>query len=140
MSPFLSLSCTSYTIVVAATNHAELLDRAVWRRFQLRLGLPAPTARELASYFEKFFDSLEERPRIPASTIVKRLGHISYAEAEQFTLDVRRRWILSMKEGALTAVVERRLGLWQSRAQPVGVNDKEAQNGGTTASGAAQTD
>jgi AAA+ superfamily predicted ATPase len=29
----------SYTIVVAATNHAELLDRAVWRRFQLRLGL-----------------------------------------------------------------------------------------------------
>src|SRR5260221_606986 len=51
----------SYTIVVAATNHAELLDRAVWRRFQLRLRLPAPTAKELANYFEKFFASLEEK-------------------------------------------------------------------------------
>ena len=30
----------SYVIVVTATNHPELLDRAVWRRFQLRLFLP----------------------------------------------------------------------------------------------------
>jgi SpoVK/Ycf46/Vps4 family AAA+-type ATPase len=75
----------SYTIIVAATNHAELLDRAVWRRFQLRLGLPAPTIKELRSYFEKFFESLDEKPSISASTIVKRLGRISYAEAEQFT-------------------------------------------------------
>jgi SpoVK/Ycf46/Vps4 family AAA+-type ATPase len=130
----------SYTIVVAATNHAELLDRAVWRRFQLRLGLPAPTTKELTSYFEKFFATLEERPRIPAGTIAKRLGRVSYAEAEQFILDVRRRWILSMKEEGLNSVIERRLRLWQGRAQPVGVNDKEAQNGGSTTSGAAETD
>jgi SpoVK/Ycf46/Vps4 family AAA+-type ATPase len=130
----------SYTIVVAATNHAELLDRAVWRRFQLRLGLPAPTSKELTRYFEKFLESLEEKARIPASTIVKRLGRISYAEAEQFTLDVRRRWILSMREEPLNSVIERRLRLWQDRAQPVGLNDKEAQNGGATASGPDETE
>src|SRR5712671_897536 len=33
----------SYVVVVTATNHPELLDRAVWRRFQLRLHLPAPS-------------------------------------------------------------------------------------------------
>jgi SpoVK/Ycf46/Vps4 family AAA+-type ATPase len=60
----------SYTIVIAATNHAELLDRAVWRRFQLRLGLPTPTTKELTGYFEKFFATLEEKPRIPAGAIV----------------------------------------------------------------------
>ena len=38
----------SYTVTVAATNHPELLDRAVWRRFQLRLSLDAPTERDLA--------------------------------------------------------------------------------------------
>lgn len=32
----------SYTIVIGATNHPELLDRASWRRFQLRLALPMP--------------------------------------------------------------------------------------------------
>ena len=34
----------SYSVVVAATNHAELLDRAVWRRFQLRLLLDPPSS------------------------------------------------------------------------------------------------
>ncbi len=29
----------SYVVVVAASNHPELLDRAVWRRFQVRLDL-----------------------------------------------------------------------------------------------------
>jgi len=130
----------SYTIVVAATNHAELLDRAVWRRFQLRLGLPAPTAKELTIYFEKFFQSLEHKSRISAATVAKRLGLISYAEAEQFTLDIRRRWILSMQTNSLNSVLEERLRLWRQRAQPASVNDKEAQNGGTTASGVTEAD
>ena len=38
----------SYAVVIAATNHSELLDRAVWRRFQLRIHLPAPTEEDLA--------------------------------------------------------------------------------------------
>ena len=29
----------SYVVAVAASNHPELLDRAVWRRFQIRLSL-----------------------------------------------------------------------------------------------------
>ncbi len=33
----------SHVIVVAATNHGELLDRAAWRRFQLRLALQPPS-------------------------------------------------------------------------------------------------
>jgi SpoVK/Ycf46/Vps4 family AAA+-type ATPase len=130
----------SYTIVVAATNHAELLDRAVWRRFQLRLRLPAPTTKELAGYFEKSFATLEEKPHMSGGAVVKRLGRISYSEAEQFVLDVRRRWILSMKEEPLNTIIERRLRLWQGRARPVDMNDKEALDGGTTASGTAETD
>lgn len=30
----------SHVMVIGATNHAELLDRAVWRRFQVRMTLP----------------------------------------------------------------------------------------------------
>ena len=48
----------SYTVTVAATNHPELLDRAVWRRFQLRLSLGAPTEKDLAGYLEKFGRSM----------------------------------------------------------------------------------
>ena len=34
----------SFSLLVGATNHPELLDRAVWRRFELVLALPVPDA------------------------------------------------------------------------------------------------
>jgi len=42
-------SMSSSTILIAATNHPELLDRAVWRRFftKLEVGLPDDDARRL---------------------------------------------------------------------------------------------
>ena len=115
----------SYSIIIAATNHSELLDRAVWRRFQLRLGLPAPTGEELTLYFERFLSSLDSRGSLPASTIAKRLGAISYAEAEEFSLDVRRRDVMTMKERPLKKTVEEQLKLWEKRAQPKQVNGDE---------------
>jgi SpoVK/Ycf46/Vps4 family AAA+-type ATPase len=115
----------SYSIVAAATNHSELLDRAVWRRFQLRLSLPAPTEKQLIRYFERFFESISDTPGFAPATMVKRLGALSYAEAEEFTLDIRRREILAMKERPLKEIIERQLQLWKVRAQPSGVNQKE---------------
>lgn len=41
-----------YVVVVAASNHPELLDRAVWRRFQLRIELPMPTRQQLTRHIE----------------------------------------------------------------------------------------
>ena len=107
----------SYTVVVAATNHAELLDRAVWRRFQVRLALNAPTRRELADYFARFADSLKEPLGRTPATIAKRLGAVSYAEAEEFCRDVRRRFVLSMGEQTLATVVAERLQLWKERSR-----------------------
>lgn len=109
----------SYAVVIAATNHSELLDRAVWRRFQLRLGLPAPGEKELTEYFDRFLASFDKRPGVTAPSIVKRLGAISYADAEEFTLDVRRRDVMTMKERPLKKTIEEQLKLWQERVQPI---------------------
>lgn len=107
----------SYTVVIAATNHSELLDRAVWRRFQLRLTLPSPTEKDLAKYFERFL-ALKEKPAgISATAIAKRLGAVSYAEAEEFTLDVLRREVMTMKGCTLKEVIEEQLKFWEIRAQ-----------------------
>jgi SpoVK/Ycf46/Vps4 family AAA+-type ATPase len=127
----------SYTVVISATNHAELLDRAVWRRFQLRLGLPAPTANELARYFERFLKVLDEKPGIAASTLAKRIGAVSYAEAEQFTMDVRRQAILAMKSRPLKAIIEDQVHLWETREKPT---SGEGDYGGTSTAGTAETD
>ena len=38
-------SLPSHCVVVCATNHPEMLDRAVWRRFELRIRIAAPAVR-----------------------------------------------------------------------------------------------
>ena len=105
----------SYTVVIAATNHAELLDRAVWRRFQLRLELKAPTGRELTTYFKRFADSCEEPLGHSPAMLAKKLGAISYGEAEEFCRDVRRRAALNLGQRPLKVVVSERLQLWGDR-------------------------
>ena len=120
----------SYAIVVAATNHSELLDRAVWRRFQLRLSLPAPTEKQLIRYFERFFESINDKPGFTSATIVKRLGALSYAEAEEFTLDIRRREILAMQDRPLKEIVESQLKLWEVRARPSRMSEEEEASNG----------
>ncbi len=108
----------SYAVIIAASNHAELLDRAVWRRFQLRLNLPAPTPKELQTYLERYFQQFDDTPGISPANLVKRLGPASYAEAEEFILDIRRRRVLSMNEKPLKALLNEQLQAWEERAQP----------------------
>ena len=47
-------SLPSYTIVIGASNHPELLDRAVWRRFQLRVELPMPDKDSIQRWLAMF--------------------------------------------------------------------------------------
>jgi SpoVK/Ycf46/Vps4 family AAA+-type ATPase len=107
----------SYTIVVAATNHPELLDRAAWRRFQLRLSLPRPSAKDLAQYVEIFLKRLSEKVPFTGATIAKRLGRISYAEAEEFCLALLRANILAAGECNLKAIIVEELNVWAEQAR-----------------------
>ena len=105
----------SYTIVMAATNHAELLDRAVWRRFQVRMELPKPTRKQMAAFVATFLSRLGEPAGMSAETLAKRLGSVSYSEAEQYCLDLFRRQALAMGEQPMKAIVAEQLKLWSAR-------------------------
>ena len=121
----------SYTVVVAATNHAELLDRAAWRRFQVRLVLNPPTRRDLTAYLARFANSLDGPLGRPPATVARSLGAISYAEAEEFCRDVRRRAVLAMGEKTLAVIVAERLKLWRERLRASA--DGETTHGGIPA-------
>lgn len=125
----------SYTIIAAATNHPELLDRASWRRFQLRLSLPMPNTKALASYIDDFVRDFGEPLGQSCTTIAHALGPISYAEAEQFCLDLRRRHVLSIGQKPLKVIVTEQLKLWAHRAR-----DKEQVGKGVGNGEAATTD
>jgi len=82
----------SYVVVITATNHPELLDRAVGRRFQLRLNLKRPDTRQISEWLRLF----ETRTSIHISpALAQRLEGISFSELEDLALHVARRAVLS---------------------------------------------
>lgn len=115
----------SYVVVIAATNHAELLDRAVWRRFQLRLTLPAPSLKELSAFIEMLSQKTDFKLGITPMQIAKALGRVSYGEAEEFFLSVLRRQILSVGECQPTETIREQLKLWAVRARSAGRGRRE---------------
>jgi SpoVK/Ycf46/Vps4 family AAA+-type ATPase len=125
----------SYTIVIAATNHPELLDRASWRRFQMRLNLPMPSKKDLAEFIARFLESFGESLSYSPAALAKALGSISYAEAEEFCLDVRRRQVLAMGEISLKSIVGEQLKMWSSQAQKSHTSSQRSLNARTSTAG-----
>lgn len=81
------------TIVIAATNHAQILDKAIWRRFpyKIEFGLPDFDLRHaLWGHFLDFGDA-----QVEVTSVLARLSKgMSGAEIEQFALAARRRSVL----------------------------------------------
>jgi SpoVK/Ycf46/Vps4 family AAA+-type ATPase len=107
----------SHVIVVCATNHSELLDRAAWRRFQLRLLVEGPTRQSATSFLEGMIALLGGGLGLAPRTIADRLKGVSYSELEQFALDVRRRYVLGLPDSDLTAIAKNKIAQWQTQAR-----------------------
>jgi hypothetical protein len=124
----------SWTIIAAATNHPELLDRAAWRRFQLRLDLPAPGERQIANFISGYFHS---RPlpgdlgRSP-DQLARALRGSSLAEVEDFCTNILRRFVLSLGEGRPSEIVERELRVWRSRVTAPDTKKREKRGRATS--------
>lgn len=110
-------SLPTHVVVIGATNHAELLDRAVWRRFQVRMNLPAPTRSRLAEWFAKF----EKRIQVPMGytpeTMAKKLYGVNFAEAEEFGASIFRQYVLEQpsSNSTMKSIVDRTLRSWAAR-------------------------
>ncbi len=76
----------SHVVAVAATNQPELLDRAVWRRFQVRWTLPPPTVALAAERFRLLEQRLESRLGHSLTALAERLHGVSYSDLEHFGL------------------------------------------------------
>jgi AAA+ superfamily predicted ATPase len=105
----------SHVVVVTATNHPELLDRAVWRRFQLRLELPPPSKPQIEAYFEQGTKRLEFSLGISPKALADKLTGASFSELEEFLADVARRYVLGLPASDPKAIVNQRLEQWRRR-------------------------
>ncbi|MFK3648004.1 AAA family ATPase [Lysobacter enzymogenes] len=105
----------SHVVVVTATNHAELLDRAVWRRFQLRLEMSAPTEAQKEKWFVRLQEKLGSPLGMTPKTLAAKLPAVNFSDLEQFCEDIQRRYVLALPNANLKQIVSERLKQWRSR-------------------------
>lgn len=107
----------SHVIVIGATNHEQMLDKAMWRRFQLQLFLPQPTRVMAIEWFEAFIERVGHPLGYAPSTLADKLKGLSFAELQEFALDVQRQYVLGLPESEkkLKSIVKERLAFWTKR-------------------------
>lgn len=105
-----------YCVLIGATNHPELLDRATWRRFEIRLNLDTPSPKQLIKYFNDQLGILEGQPGYTAKRLWESVNPVSFSEAEAFFLDVRRRIALAQDTRELRSILDDRVKIFRSRS------------------------
>lgn len=102
----------SHVVVVGASNHPELLDRAVHRRFQLRLELPLPGKAARMAWFERLLSDLNEPVGASPETLARRTTGASFSQLQDLTEDIARRHVLEPGT-SLRRLMSERLRRWQ---------------------------
>ena len=115
----------SYVVVVTASNHPELLDRAVWRRFQIRLELPMPRRGQIEEWFRRFEARTGYGMSLSPRSLAMKLQGLSFAEIEDFGLDVVRRIVLDEPDANVKKITSDRLRHWQKRFSVDGKNESK---------------
>lgn len=80
-------------IVIAASNHPHLLDRAVWRRFQYRIEVPLPSEESRKKIATKWIKKYASEKVLALFASVSE--GISGAEIENLVLEYKRECILN---------------------------------------------
>lgn len=99
----------SHTVVITASNHPELLDRAVWRRFQVKVQLSSPTKEQRIRFIKNFEKRTGFSFKMSHETLSAKLSTISFSEIEEFCIDVLRRCILSHKQDNPKDIISSRI-------------------------------
>jgi len=107
-----------YVVVVAASNHPELLDRAVWRRFQLHIKLPVPTHPQLTQLIESIALRCQTNFGYAPETLAQHMLGLNFAEVEEFCLGVVRRAVLDKKNDDAQSITQLKLEQWRERLKP----------------------
>ena len=102
-------------VLIAATNHLELMDSAAWRRFQLRLDLPKPSFEHVCEWLTRLGAELPLPARYAPERLAEHLRNPSWGELEEFTLGVRRRYVLAGTGACVEDILEERLQQYNTR-------------------------
>lgn len=101
-----------HVIVLGATNHPQMLDKAVWRRFHIRITLPNPETDEFEQYLNMTFGRYGHKPETDLRIMALRLEAENFAEVEVFVEDCVRSWIKQDKKCTIDDAIQISIENW----------------------------
>ena len=81
-------------LLLCATNHAEIIDTAIIRRFQLKIKYEMPSRQFLNSFYDSLLTRFPEDLRN-----IERKYEVSFAEAKDYTFTVVKGKLIKKLEG-----------------------------------------
>lgn len=119
----------SHVVVIGATNHPELLDRAVWRRFQVRMTLPNPSQDRLVEWFKNFSQRINIPLGFTSEILAKRLLGSNFAEVEEFGTTLVRQYVLEQPNANMKSIISKTFQYWAARSVTIAqVGEPEINN------------
>ncbi|MGY2293443.1 AAA family ATPase [Pseudomonas sp. SDO528_S397] len=96
------------SILIAATNHGDLLDPAIWRRFDLEISFKLPSEQMRKAYIISYWPELTKY----ADTLAQHFGEISYSDIDRSLRKAKKKSVLSDSSfiTCITGVAEGRPG------------------------------
>ncbi len=97
-------------LLIAATNHSDLLDPAVWRRFEMRVDFPMPTDDSVRRAVEIFL-GLNKASGAWHEVLAVALRGLSFSDIEREVMLARRSAVIRgvPLEDALSRIVQNRV-------------------------------
>lgn len=82
-------------LIIAATNHYEALDKAIYRRFDEAIELPKPAIPEIARLLKATLAALEIEPTVNLDTFAASLDGFSFSEVERIAQNAAKRCVMA---------------------------------------------
>jgi SpoVK/Ycf46/Vps4 family AAA+-type ATPase len=90
------------SVLIGTSNHPELLDRAIWRRFDHVMELDLPGQDERVELLNRQLGSLFGNSEIPPDSVIRPISEIlsNYSPADicRYSENVKRRVVLKKEE------------------------------------------
>jgi len=115
--------CPSTCVIIGATNHPELLDKAIWRRFDRTLTIPMPAELErknlLVRYLDKYATLLSGTTM---SVLVKYTQSVNAADISKLCEHIKRHFLMEGSSLDLIALTEMfKIATYSDRTDKMGI-------------------
>jgi len=102
------------SLVIAATNHEQLLDPALWRRFDEIVSFPRPSIPEIAQLIALKLRNFPQED-IDVKTLARGLKGMSHGDIERICFDAIKSCIIEGKDKLDVTALEAALGQQKER-------------------------